>query len=156
MVRWVGERLGDTQLDRVLELYSGSGNFTRVLAKHAREVVAVESDPHASELAAEVRPENVVLDPSTAEDAVVRVLAREEKFSCVLVDPPRAGLSAQLPEGLSGLGAERLIYVSCDLGTFARDLGRLAQQGWALTRARLFDLYPQTPHAEVIGVLARR
>jgi 23S rRNA (uracil1939-C5)-methyltransferase len=156
MIRWVGDRISGSSLQRALELYSGSGNFTRILARHAGAVVAVESDPEAAGLAAKVKPDNVVLDASTAEAALTGFLAREERFSLLLVDPPRVGLSPEMPEQLSRLGAERLIYVSCDLGTFARDVGRLGQHGFRLERARLFDLYPQTPHAEVIGLLVRR
>jgi 23S rRNA (uracil1939-C5)-methyltransferase len=135
---------------RILELYAGSGNFTRALAELA-PVVAVEESPAAVALARRVLPANVEL----IEAAVERALPREERAELVVVDPPRTGLSAPLPRLLAEGGPQAILYVSCDPPSFARDAGRLAELGFALGRVRLFDLYPETPHAEVIGLFSQ-
>jgi len=130
----------------VLELYAGSGNFTRGLVGRAARIVAVESEEPALRLAEAVLPDSVELEARSAEDA----LAEHDPaaFDFVLVDPPRAGLSDAVRARLAR--ARRLIYVSCNPPTFARDLGAL---GLPLRRLRVFDLYPQTPHAELVARL---
>jgi 23S rRNA (uracil1939-C5)-methyltransferase len=71
----------------------------------------------------------------------------------VLLDPPRAGLRAEIANGLADLGAARIVYVSCDAATLARDLKVLCSRGYRLERVRGFDLFPQTPHVEALAVL---
>jgi 23S rRNA (uracil1939-C5)-methyltransferase len=138
----------------VLELYSGSGNFTRVIAPRARSVLAIEGSKEAVALARSVLPKSVELRAEPVERAVAKLERGGRRFDAALADPPRAGMSADLPKQIAALGVRSLIYVSCDPATFARDVGRLANFGLFLCRVRLFDLYPQTGHAEVIGLLA--
>lgn len=137
----------------VLELYSGSGNFTRVLARRARQVVAVEGASDAVALAKRVAPASVQLEAAAAEDALMRFMAGQRRFDAALVDPPRTGLGPAVPPGIAALGVRALVYVSCDPATFSRDVARLRDAGFALVRAGVFDLYPQTPHTEVVGLL---
>ncbi len=136
------------RLASVLELYGGSGNFTRVLARHADRVTMVEATPRAVALARRILPE-VELVEAAAEDAP------DGPFDLVLSDPPRAGMSAPALSRAAGAAGRALIYVSCDPATFARDAARLAERSLALDAIRLFDLYPQTAHCEVIGRFRR-
>jgi len=136
----------------VIELYAGSGNLTRSLAKSAKSVLAVEAS--RAPLARAVLPSHVDRRAQAAERAVSELVRAGARFDAALADPPRTGLDATLPAGLAKLGIEALLMVSCDPATFARDVARLAQQGLHLTRARLFDFYPQTGHAEVAGYFA--
>jgi 23S rRNA (uracil1939-C5)-methyltransferase len=135
----------------VLELYAGTGNFTRLLARRARSVVAIEASIEAVARApaaiAEWRGQPV-------DQALVDLIAGGRRFDAALVDPPRTGLEADTISAFTSLGIEALAYVSCDAATFARDAGRLAAAGLSLRRVRCFDFYPQTPHLEVLGWFA--
>jgi 23S rRNA (uracil1939-C5)-methyltransferase len=130
---------------RVLELFAGSGNFTRPLVAAGAEVVA--SDIRAP------------VDPGRAEwrtgDAasVVKSLAGE-RFDAVLLDPPRTG-AKEAVSALAAVDAPRVIYVACDAATLARDLEILDAAGWSPRRARVLDLMPQTAHLEIVAVAER-
>jgi len=76
------------------------------------------------------------------------------RFDCVLVDPPRAGLSASVRAWLARARLRSLLYVSCDPVTLARDLGDLVRSGYRLESLRGFDFYPQTSHVESYARLA--
>lgn len=145
--------VGPGPLEDVLELYAGHGNFTRILAARARRVVAIEGDQAAVELARRALPQ-VDHRAEPVEAGVEGLRQAASSFELALADPPRAGMSPEVLEAVSEL-THRLLYVSCDAGTFARDAGRLAALGLELRSVRLFDLYPQTPHAEVLGVFQR-
>lgn len=142
-------------VSRGLELYAGSGNFTRVLASFAEQVVAAEIEPAAVALADRVRSEHTSLWTATAEDAVARALAEGYAPELVLVDPPRAGLAPGALKGILQLAPPTLLYVSCDPATSARDAKLLCAADYQLARLRFFDLYPQTPHVEVMGRFER-
>lgn len=145
--------LGGGPFEDVLELYSGHGNFTRLLVPRAARVVAIEGDRAAAELAHRALP-GVDHRAEPVEAAVEGLLQAGLRFELALADPPRAGMAPEVLFALAKL-TDRLLYVSCDVGTFARDAGRLAPLGLHLGSARLFDFYPQTPHAEVLGVFQR-
>ena len=134
-----------------VELYAGSGNLTLTLAEHAPQVTAFESSSDAVGLAKRVLPAHVHVMVATAEEATATTAATPSSADIVLVDPPRAGLSAVVAEGISRWARRAIAYVSCDPATFARDAGRLQAAGWSLREVRLFDLYPQTAHSEVAG-----
>lgn len=144
MRAYVEALLGDLRVDRALELYGGSGNFTDLLADRARTVVMVESDAVACSIARERLPGHVEVRATDVAGAP------DGPFDLVLVDPPRAGLSEAAVERITGAAPSRMVYVSCDAATFARDLARLSL---SLQRVRMFDLYPQTPHLELVGLL---
>lgn len=135
-----------------LELYSGSGNFTRVLEAKVDRVIAAEVDADAVRLAERVRAPTTSLWRLDAARAVER--ARSLRPDLVFADPPRTGLDRAVAERLVQLQPAHLIYVSCDPGTFARDVSRLAAAGYRVDRLRYFDMYPQTPHVEVMGCLS--
>ena len=130
---------------RVLELYAGSGNLTRVLARGADAVVAVErAQPIAP-------PEggNVSFRQGAAEEEVSILARHGERFDLVVLDPPRTG-AAETCRLLPRLGAPRVVYVSCDPATLARDAAALVAAGYAPVRAWPIDMMPQTAHLEVV------
>ncbi len=145
---WLPER----RFGSAVELYAGSGNFTLALAERVAHVVTYEVSTDAVALAQRVVPPHVDVRVGTAEEALEKA---EGSVDVVLVDPPRAGLSSMVADGLARWATERLLYVSCDPATFARDAGRWARIGWRLEEVRVFDLYPQTPHVEVVGAFTR-
>jgi 23S rRNA (uracil1939-C5)-methyltransferase len=135
--------------DFVLDLYAGVGTFTLPLAERS-SVVAVESSRWAlNDLRhnlerAEVHADVIGGDASYALDDIVGC-------DVALVDPPRSGLAQEALDGIARLEPRRVVYVSCDAATFARDAGRLATSGYALTSARPVDLFPSTHHTELVG-----
>ena len=89
-------------------------------------------------------------------EAVLPRLAKELPDAvCAVVDPPRVGLTQPVRRFLTGRKIARLVYVSCDPSTFARDAGFLSHSGFMLRRVRPVDLFPQTSHVELVGLLDR-
>lgn len=136
-----------------LDFYAGVGLFARALAEKFARVVAVESFlPAAVDLAANVADlEGVEADATTVADYL---RASPEKCDVAVLDPPRAGLERNVTEALLELAPPRLVYLSCDPATLARDLTRLLPT-YRLTSLELIDLFPQTFHIEALARLER-
>ena len=137
---------------RVLELFAGAGNFTRLLAG-SLAVTAVDIDAQALALLRENAPAARAIG-APADQALRELLDRSERFDTVLLDPPRSGAAEILGE-LARLAPGRIVYVSCDPMTLARDAERLVARGYGVSWARGFDLMPQTFHIEAVLVLDR-
>jgi 23S rRNA (uracil1939-C5)-methyltransferase len=150
---------GFTPRDRVLELYSGAGNFTLSIARRSGEVVAVEGDHHAVEsgkLNAERHGiENIRWRAAAAPRAAAVLARRKERFTKIILDPPRAGAKG-IDHDLATLGAEQILYISCNPPTLARDLAALSRYGYRLVEVQPVDLFPQTFHLETLAVLKRQ
>jgi 23S rRNA (uracil1939-C5)-methyltransferase len=142
--------------DRVLELYSGAGNFTLSIAKRAGRTIAVEENEQAvasGQLSARLnRIDNIRWIKSHASAAVKRLARRGEKFSKIVLDPPRAGAKG-IVRDLARFEAEKIFYVSCNPTTLARDLSGLVQHGYQLNVVQPVDLFPHTFHVEALAVL---
>ncbi len=134
----------------VFDLYAGVGLFSRFLAEAGARIVAVESDPWACEdYLVNLEPfEQVELYQAKVEQALPEIA---EHPSTVLVDPPRTGLAPQVLEQLVQRTPGRLVYVSCDPATLARDTKRLLAAGYELKRVAPVDLFPQTYHIETVS-----
>ena len=74
----------------------------------------------------------------------------------MVVDPPRKGLPAEVVEAIAGMGPDRVVYVSCDPATLARDVGRFGGLGYGVVRAEAVDLFPRTAHVETVALLSRK
>ncbi len=140
-----------------LELYAGAGLFTLALARAFERVIAVEADPVAVD---DLRHNVARAGRSGVEivhDRVEAVLAGEHfrgvRPDVVVLDPPRTGLARGAADSLSARAPERIVYLSCDPATLARDLAALVAGGYALERVEAFDLFPHTPHVEVLARL---
>lgn len=146
-------QLAPTGQDRVLELYSGNGNFTFPVAGIAREVVAVEGAPVSMELARrsarEAAVENVRWIQDDAARSVKRLLGEGARFDLLLVDPPRTGAPG-LGRWARELGVRRVVYVACDPTSLARDGGELVREGFKPTVLQIADMFPQTRHVESV------
>lgn len=136
-----------------LDLYAGVGLFTRALAEKFTHVIAVEGQSLA---AADLKANTSDLDGvEVRASAVEKYLADfPEECDLVLLDPPRAGLGKGVVDALLELGSPRLLYLSCDPSTLARDLSRLIPR-YRITALELFDLFPQTYHIETLVRLER-
>ena len=144
--------------DRVLELYSGAGNFTHSIAKRAGDIVAVEGYRPAIEsgrLSAQSNDiANIHWICSPVPAALAQLKKRRERFSQIVLDPPRAGAKG-IERDLASLHAEKILYISCNPTTLARDLAALAKQGYSLRTVQPMDLFPHTFHVETIATLMR-
>jgi 23S rRNA (uracil1939-C5)-methyltransferase len=145
--------------ERVLDLYCGAGTITLLLARRAREVVGCEAVADAVAAARANAARNGVANARFVlgeARAVLREWAEPWTPEVVVVDPPRAGLHARVVARVAAMRPARLVYVSCNPATLARDLQGFAAEGYALERVRPFDLFPHTPHVEVVARLTLR
>jgi len=134
---------------RVLELHAGSGNLTRVLADGAASVLAVDGRPGRPAGAPHVEWRTGAVEEVTAELA-----DGGQRFDMVVLDPPREG-ARPLCQPIAALAPRRIVYVSCDPATLARDLDQLDGHGYAARWAQPVDLMPQTAHVELVVALDR-
>ncbi len=144
---------------RTLDLFCGLGNFTLPLATRAGAVVGVEGDRSLVEWAKRNAESNGIGNvefyaADLATDSSEQPWARRH-YDSVLLDPPRSGALEALPL-LARLGASRVVYVSCQPGSLARDAGLLVREhGYTLEQAGVIDMFPQTAHVESIALLTR-
>jgi 23S rRNA (uracil1939-C5)-methyltransferase len=138
-----------------LDLYAGVGLFSSLLAGSFAQVIAVESSQTSHADLAHNSPENVKAVCAGTEPYLQKA-AGKLRPDVVVVDPPRSGLGERVVKLLSGLKAAKLIYVSCDPSTLARDLRGLLDAGYRVEQAHLVDLFPQTFHLESVFRLARQ
>lgn len=141
--------------ERVLDLFSGLGNFALPLAQRAAEVVGVEGVQAMVERASANAAANGLGNAHFVRADLSQPLAEaawaKGGFAAVLLDPPRDGAAAAVAQ-LRSLGAQRILYVSCNPATLARDAALLAQQGYRLKRAGILDMFPQTAHVEAMAL----
>ncbi len=140
--------------ERVLDLYAGVGLFTAFLAEHARQVTAIESSLTAVQ-DAQVNLagfQNVDVLQGKAEILLAR---KKFKSEVVVTDPPRTGMKPAVIEAILKTKPQKIIYVSCDPTTLARDSRRLADNGYQLQEVQPVDMFPQTYHIESVAVLVR-
>jgi 23S rRNA (uracil1939-C5)-methyltransferase len=142
--------------ERVVDLYAGFGNFSLPLARRARLVTAVESSPSAvADARFNARASGVGLRVASSPVESWTPEADEGAPDLVVVDPPRAGLTRAALDRAVALASPRILYVSCEPATLARDAGRLARAGYRLARIRAFDMFPHTAHVEMLVEFCR-
>ncbi|HVB77775.1 MAG TPA: class I SAM-dependent RNA methyltransferase [Candidatus Nitrosotalea sp.] len=149
--------LGARPQERILDLYAGIGTLALSVAQAAARVTAVEENPAAAQLSLLSARINAVKNFNALPGRVESVLkgVRLGSYEAALIDPPRAGCERAAIAELIRLGLERLVYVSCEPSTHARDLALLVQGGYRVRRAALVDMFPQTYHIETVALLER-
>ncbi len=156
---WIAETARKTGATRLLDLYCGVGVFGLAAAKDGiAEIVGVESGRNAV-AAARHNARNLGATRATFHCETAAEAARKG-FHCAdlsrtvaVVDPPRSGMEQAAVEALAKAGPPAIIYVSCDPATLSRDLGIFAAHGYAVRRARVFDMFPRTLHFETAVLL---
>jgi 23S rRNA (uracil1939-C5)-methyltransferase len=140
--------------DRVLDLYAGVGNITLPLAIGARRVLGIEENRMAVEDARFNAERNEMNHCDFIHGRVEDVSGdwKKEAPDLVVLDPPRTGCKTIL-DRLVKLKPKKIVYVSCEPTTFSRDLHHFAERGYSLQRLGLIDMFPQTYHMEVVGLL---
>jgi len=143
--------------ETVLDLYCGTGTITLCLARAAGQVIGVEVVPQAIEDAKENarrnRIENARFFCADAGQAAKQLAAEGIRPDVITVDPPRKGLSPDVIDAIAEMGPDRVVYVSCDPATLARDVKLLEERGYAFRRAEAVDLFPRTKHVETVCCL---
>lgn len=153
------EFAGLTGQETVLDLYCGAGTITLALSDHAKKVLGAEIVPEgiddARENAARNGVKNTEFFCGDASD-VAKKLARENlRPDVITVDPPRKGLAADVVESIAEMQPGRVVYVSCDSATMARDVKRLADLGYTAQRACAVDMFPRADHIETVVLLSK-
>lgn len=147
--------LNAAQGDRFIDLYAGVGLFAIPMAARGQRGLAVEGDEFSSgDLSANAQAWSDRLRVQAGAVEGVTGAAEMPEADVVVVDPPRTGLSPEAADGLLRWGAPRVVYVSCDVPTLARDAARLFAGGYELTSIEAFDMFPGTPHVECLAVFA--
>lgn len=149
-----------TGKETVFDLYCGAGTLTAALSKHAAYVYGVEIVPSAVKSAREslkrAEIENAEIILGEAEKEAPRLVEKGIIPDCVVVDPPRKGCAESLLNMLSQLGAPRIVYVSCDPATLARDVKTLAASGYEISGVYPYDMFPFTHHVETVCLLSKK
>lgn len=150
---------GLTGQELVVDTYCGVGTIALFLAGHARKLIGLElvpeavQDAHAN--AALNKIANVEFQQGAVEKTLPRLARGGVKPDVVVLDPPRRGCHIQVLETLAEMKVPRVVYISCDPGTLARDLGRLAASGYSVVEVQPVDMFPHTAHVEAVVLLQR-
>jgi 23S rRNA (uracil1939-C5)-methyltransferase len=156
MYRTALDMLGASSTDRVLDLYAGIGTLSVAVGRDAGAVTAIEENPRAVQLGrlnARINSARVEYQPGKVETVLRQV--RLGQYQAAILDPPRAGCEPAAIGELIRLGVDRLVYVSCEPSTHARDLIALVRGGYRVRRAAIVDMFPQTYHIESVALLQR-
>ena len=145
--------------DTILDLYCGAGTISLCLAKNAKHVIGAEIVPEAIENAKYNAQQNEIQNAefvcADAGAAAAMFAERGVRPNAIVVDPPRKGMSPAAIEAILSMQPERIVYVSCDPGTLARDLKQLTQDGYDVTDGVAVDMFPHTPHVETVVLITR-
>jgi len=146
--------------EKILDLYCGAGTISLFVSPYAKEVEGVEIVPQAIEMAEKNKKENGVENVRFVLGEVRKIAKQyrleNRKFDRIIVDPPRSGLHPKVIRDVLPLGAEKIVYVSCNPTTFARDVKLFAEGGYQLKRVIPVDMYPHTFHVELVGLLEQQ
>lgn len=145
--------------ETVLDLYCGTGTITLCLARKAKQVIGVEvvdaAIEDAKKNAVRNQIENARFFCADAGKAAQQLSAEGIRPDVIVVDPPRKGVSADVIDAIEKMSPSRVVYVSCDPATLARDVKLLCIKGYALTHAEAVDLFPRCSHVETVVLMSR-
>ena len=144
--------------ETVLDLYSGTGAISLLLARRARAVYGIEVAAAVADASRNARAngiENCTFVAGEVRHVLPELIRQGVSASVVVADPPRAGFHPKALSALAALAPARVVYVSCNPATLARDVGDLVRQGYRLEWVQPVDMFPQTPHIEAVARLSR-
>jgi len=148
--------LAPSRSDRVLDLYCGTGTIGLLLAPRVAEVVGVELVPAAIEMARENSALNGITNArfvcGPVRDFLAELDTGGSEFDAVILDPPRAGLHPKALKRVLNLKPPRLLYISCNPSTFARDAAALTETGYGMSAVQPVDMFPHTRHIELVAL----
>jgi 23S rRNA (uracil1939-C5)-methyltransferase len=151
-VEWLAPQAGD----HVVDAYGGVGTFALVIARRAKHVTLMEMPGSAVDASVGNARANGIANVTVTATSVERGLrAQRGQVDLLLVDPPRRGCGPEVTREIARLAPRRIVYVSCEPSTLARDLRALIDAGYVLARTRVVDMFPQTYHLESVSLLER-
>ena len=159
LYRKAAQMLELTGEETLLDLYCGAGTIGLSMAQQVKRLIGVEVVPEAIASAKENARRNGIAHAeflcADAETAAARLQQAGIKPDVVIVDPPRKGCGATLPQTIDRMRPKKLLYISCDPATLARDCAALADLGWQIQSAAPIDLFPATAHVETVVLLSK-
>ncbi len=154
----IAEKLGDTKGKKVLDLFCGTGSIGIFCSKNADEIIGVEMVEEAVEMAEKNAEKNNITNTTfitgKVEDVLPEIL-KNNSFDTVIIDPPRSGMHPKALKYILDLPVKQLVYISCNPSTLARDVQALEEAGWKLKEIQGVDMFPHTPHMEVVSVIEK-
>jgi 23S rRNA (uracil1939-C5)-methyltransferase len=160
MFERVTELAGLKPGQKAVDVYCGTGSISLCLARQGGTVLGIESSPAAIKDAFRNISDNGITTcrfaAGQAEDLLEKLGNARERFDLAVADPPRAGMHARALSALCELRPTRIVYVSCNPQTLARDLLALRGYRYEVVSVQLVDMLPQTPHCEIVAVLEQR
>jgi len=147
---WVGMDVGT-----IYDLYCGTGTIAQILSTCAKEVIGIELVPEAIEAAKENARINEIENVSFIAGDVLKVMDSFKEPDIIILDPPRNGIHPKALKNIIELGARKIIYVSCKPTSLTRDLVVLIENGYQIEALRCHDMFPRTPHVEVVCLLVK-
>ena len=145
--------------ETILDLYCGIGTISMQIARRAKRVIGVECVPAAIEDAKQNAVRNGIDNASffcdLSENALPKLLHDGVKPDAIVLDPPRKGCESAVLEAIAASGVNRVVYVSCNPATLARDLRILSDRGYAIHIVQPVDMFPQTAHVETVVSMTR-
>ncbi|MEI8356687.1 MAG: 23S rRNA (uracil(1939)-C(5))-methyltransferase RlmD, partial [Deltaproteobacteria bacterium] len=155
VLQWIDPR-GE---ERILDLYCGNGNFSLPVARYAAEVTGFEEYEQSIKDAEDNRLSNKLANAKfeciDSVKGLKRLTASDQNFPVVILDPPRSG-APKAVELIPLIKPLKIIYISCDPATLARDISKLREFDYLVTKSRPVDMFPQTYHIESVTLLERR
>ena len=147
-----------TGKETVLDAYCGTGTIGLYLAGNAKKILGIERYGQAVEDAKKNAERNQISNCEFWTGEVEKYLdeIQKLKLDLIVVDPPRSGCSTEMLEALNQTGAKRMVYVSCNPSTLARDAKWLVGEGWEIKKVQPVDMFPHTSHVECVTLLDRR
>jgi len=143
--------------DQVLDAYCGIGTIGLLAAKHVKQVMGIELNPTAiNDAKINAKLNNVTNINFQVSDAGKYMKTQPKAFDVIFIDPPRSGCTPELLEAMIKNNPQRIIYVSCDINTQARDLVTLVKAGYQLIKVQAVDMFPHTNHVESVTLLSRK
>ena len=153
----VREFVGEEKKDIVFDLYSGTGTIAQIVSPIAKEVIGIEIVEEAVEKAREnMKLNNLENIEFIAEDVLKAVDNIDKKPDIIIIDPPRDGIHPKAINKIIDFDPAKFVYVSCNPVTLVRDLKVFEERGYKIQKLKIMDMFPRTPHVEVVTLLTRR
>lgn len=145
--------------ETVIDAYCGTGTISLYLAQKAKHVIGIEiikdAIENAKENAKRNKIKNVEFHAADAADYLSQAAKKGKSADIIVLDPIRAGCSEKVIDAISEIKPKKIVYISCNVSTLARDIERLTQKGYTLQKVQPVDMFPETMHVEVITLLSK-